>query len=544
MLDRSDSWHALKNHAGNADSGDRPSEQNLFFKYSHTNSGFIAVDFSKQQVNSKTIELLLKLADEFSLAQWIERLFSGEQVNDTENRPALHHLLRRSHASSKTLPLDESLIPAFDNIQGELDKMSSIVDRINTGQWRGFSGFPVETVVNIGVGGSDLGPLMGSHALSEFGRDIDRKIDLQFVSTMDGSQFRGLLERLNPATTLFIIASKSFTTIDTMSNAETALEWLSNHSDVGVDLLFRRHFIGISENFEKMESWGIAPNSRLKIWDWVGGRYSVWSGMGLAFALKIGMKNFRLFLQGANAMDEHFQSVPLQDNIPVLLGLIGIWNSNFLNINSLAVLPYDGRLKHLPKYLEQLEMESNGKSVDRSGNRLSYKTCPIVWGEVGPDAQHAFYQLLHQGTEKVACDFILTAKIKDSENQSLDSQHDLAVANGLAQSSVLAFGDELDASEGLLHKKNWGGQPSTTILLDELTPYNFGQLIALYEHKVFVQSVIWNINPFDQWGVEYGKVVAREFLEKLNSERSDQNLDESTKYLISEIQRMRRNQSA
>ena len=354
--------------------------------------------------------------------------------------------------------------------------------------------------------------------LAEYGTDIEKKVDLHFVSTMDGSQFRGLLERLNPATTLFIIASKSFTTIDTMSNAETALEWLKNHSDISLDLLFRRHFIGISENFEKMESWGIAPNSRLKIWDWVGGRYSVWSGMGLALALKIGMKNFKQFLSGANAMDEHFQTTPLKDNIPVLLGLVGIWNSNFLNINSLAILPYDGRLKYLPKYLEQLEMESNGKSVNRDGKRIGYKTCPIVWGEVGPDAQHAFYQLLHQGTERVACDFIVTATVKDSKNQSLDSQHDLAVSNCLAQSNVLAFGDKSDENNDPLYKKNWGGQPSTTIVLNELTPFNFGQLIALYEHKVFVQSVIWNINPFDQWGVEYGKVVAREFLEQLNRE--------------------------
>jgi glucose-6-phosphate isomerase len=355
---------------------------------------------------------------------------------------------------------------------------------------------------------------------------------------MDGSQIANRLNTFNPATTLFIISSKSFTTIDSLSNANTALQWLRHASGAPDDVLYRRHFIGISASDEKMEAWGIPPNSRLRLWDWVGGRYSMWSAIGLPIALEIGMDGFREMLAGAHAMDKHFRTAELEKNLPVMLALISIWNINFLGIRAHAILPYDGRLSHLPSYLEQLEMESNGKSVSRSGEPVDYSTCPIIWGEVGPNAQHAFYQLLHQGTESVMCDFLVAARrYQHSGNPELQQQHVLTLANCLAQSRILALGDKANHADKdrSVFKRYRGNQPSTTLVLDELTPYSFGQLIALYEHKVFVQSVIWDINPFDQWGVELGKQMATALIEPLSNRDSEPGYDSSTNGLLRSI---------
>ena len=494
----------------------------------------LLLDFSKQRMTRETVELLISLARECDLSDWIERLFSGDRVNTSEDRPALHMALRMPQ--DRELWLEGSNI--VDEVQQTLSQMGRMVERIHAGQWRGYSGLPIDTIVNIGVGGSDLGPFMASRALAHMRQAEALNLEIYFVSSMDGSHIAERLDTLNPETTLFIISSKSFTTIDTLSNANTALQWLRRTSGAQDEALFRRHFIGVSGSDDKMAEWGIPSDSRLKLWDWVGGRYSVWSAIGLPIALEIGIDNFHRLLAGAHAMDEHFRQTDFEYNLPVMLAMIGIWNTNFLGIRAHAILPYDGRLGHLPAYLQQLEMESNGKSVSREGEAVGYDTCPILWGEIGPNAQHAFYQLLHQGTEAVMCDFIVAARrYHDSGNPELQQQHTLALANCLAQSRILALGDSvLDGAETMpFFKRYRGNQPSTTILLDELTPYSLGKLIALYEHKVFVQSVIWDINPFDQWGVELGKQMATGLLEPLANESGVQDFDGSTDGLLTAI---------
>ena len=538
-------WKSLRKHAvksSNLHMSELFDDQGKRFKaFSHRN-GNLLLDYSKQRVTTKTIELLCTLARECNLSSWIEKLFSGDAINTSENRPALHTALR--------LPPDSELNLHGNNIVNgiheTLGRMEQIVNRIHAGQWRGFSGLPVTTIVNIGVGGSDLGPFMASKALTDWQPPTANNIDIFFVSTMDGSQLVDHLGNLDPATTLFIISSKSFTTIDTLSNANTALQWLRQASGAEDEVLFRRHFIGVSADGDKMADWGIPPNSCLQLWDWIGGRYSMWSAIGLPIALEIGMDGFREMLSGAHVMDRHFRSAEFDRNLPVLLAMISIWNINFLNIRAHAILPYDGRLSHLPAYLEQLEMESNGKNVSRDGQSLDYNTCPIIWGEIGPNAQHAFYQLLHQGTESVMCDFVVPARrYQDNGNPELQQQHMLTLANCLAQSRILALGDTVieDEVTAPFFKHYSGNQPSTTILLDELTPYSFGQMIAMYEHKVFVQSVIWDINPFDQWGVELGKQMATTLIAPLSRQDVDTNFDSSTNGLLAAILKQQDNQS-
>jgi glucose-6-phosphate isomerase len=530
-------WKNLHQHAektGTSHLAELFAEDQDRFSHFSLRAGNLLFDYSKQRVNRKTIELLAALARECELNSWIEKLFNGDKVNNSENRPALHTALR--------LPADHQLMvdgeDIVSGIHDTLERMEQIVNRVHAGQWRGYSGRPVDTIVNIGVGGSDLGPFMASKALTDADAPGATGLEIFFVSTMDGSQIVEHLAGLNPATTLFIISSKSFTTIDTLSNANTALQWLRQASGADDEVLFRRHFIGVSANNERMAEWGIPPNSRLALWDWIGGRYSMWSAIGLPIALEIGMDGFRQMLAGAHQMDRHFREQELEQNLPVMLAMIGIWNINFLDISAHAILPYDGRMGHLPAYLGQLEMESNGKSVSRDGASIDYKTCPILWGEVGPNAQHAFYQLLHQGTESVMCDFVVPARrYQKSGNADLQQQHKLTLANCLAQSRILALGDTVIDSEETapFFKRYRGNQPSTTLLLDELTPFSFGQLIALYEHKVFVQSVIWNINPFDQWGVELGKEVATTLTEPLSQSIVENNFDSSTNGLLKAI---------
>ncbi|NHB56931.1 glucose-6-phosphate isomerase [Acinetobacter sp. 194] len=496
----------------------------------------LVFDFSKHRIDQDVIDGLVKLAESKDLNQWINRFFSTEKINYTEQRAAMHWALR--------LPEDhQAHHEIHEQVHVQLERMFKLVNQIHAGQYRGCTGEVIQDVVNIGVGGSDLGPLMVSHALSDYKVKTTKPLNVHFVSTMDGSQLSDLLHQLRPETTLFIISSKSFGTIDTLSNAQTVRQWLEKSlGDQGH--VVKHHFVGVSTKPEKMTEWGIAPENQFLLWDWVGGRYSLWSCIGLPIALNIGVEGFKQLLAGAHAIDQHFQTAPLAQNIPVMMGLLGIWNNNFLNIQTHAVLPYDGRLKYFASYLQQLEMESNGKSIERDNHKVNFDTCPIIWGEVGPNAQHAFYQLLHQGTHSVSCDFIAPVhrynanQFTYAENaEALVEQHHLALSNCLAQSRLLAFGNQAlnqsELSDLPLYKQYQGNQPSTTILLNELSPFSLGMLVALYEHKVFVQSVIWNINPFDQWGVEKGKEIANQILPILNGTQQDlSQLDESTRGLI------------
>ncbi|WP_286239736.1 glucose-6-phosphate isomerase [Neptuniibacter halophilus] len=537
-LQQSPAWQALTKHAEQMSarhiSDLFKSDTQRFTQLSFSQDD-ILLDLSKQRMTEETLSLLTSLASERNLQQWTEDLFSGAPVNASENRPALHTALRAPGSSSLLLN-GQDIIP---EIQSNLERMQAIVERIHSGQWRGFTGHSINTVVNIGVGGSDLGPLMACKALAENQPEEAAHIQIHFVSSMDGSQLAELLNKLNPARTLFVISSKSFTTVDTLANANTAKEWLKKSSMADNEtMLTARHFIGVSAASEKMTEWGISASHQLGFWEWTGGRYSMWSTIGFPIALKLGMPGFRQLLAGAHAMDQHFRTAPFGENLPVLLALCGIWNINFLKINAHAILPYDGRLSHFPAYLEQLEMESNGKSVTRDGTLTDYSTCPILWGEVGSNAQHAFYQLLHQGTESVMCDFIVAARrYHQSGNNELLHQHQLNLANCLAQSRILALGDSVlkDAESAPVYKRYRGNQPCTTLLLDELTPASLGQLIALYEHKVFVQSVIWGINPFDQWGVELGKKVATSLLSALSADPAASDFDSSTRGLLEKI---------
>ena len=507
-----------------------------------TQVGALYMDYSKQCINDAVLENLLNLAESCELSGRIKSLLQGAMVNTSEERAALHTALRLP----ATAKLQVGTQDVVTDVHQSLARVARLSERVRSGTWRGFSGKAITDVVNIGVGGSDLGPLMATTALDEW---ADTDIEVHFVSNMDGTQLDNLLKHLNPETTLFIISSKSFGTVDTLSNAKTALSWLLATAKLRAgteDSVLRRHFIGISANNEKMSAWGIHPEHQLQLWEWVGGRFSLWSAIGLAIAIRIGIDGFKALLAGAHSMDEHFAQAGFVENLPVLLGLLAVWNSTFLQVNAHTVLPYDGRLEYLPSYLTQLEMESNGKSVTLHGERLDYDTCPILWGEIGSNAQHAFYQLLHQGTQQVSCDFIACVRRYSDKatNASLQQQHELSLANCLAQSRVLAFGnaaiadtDGQIASDADKYKYYRGNQPSTTLLIDELTPHSLGALIALYEHKVYVMASIWDINPFDQWGVEMGKQMAESVHTAMQQEGGEQ-FDSSTNQLLQHIKRL------
>ncbi len=501
------------------------------------------MDYSKQCIDEQVLTSLLQLAEHCELSARIEALMQGAMVNTSEQRAALHTALRLPETAVLTLEGQDVVA----DVHQSLAQVARLSERVRHGTWRGFSGKAITDVVNIGVGGSDLGPLMATAALDEW---ADTTIEVHFVSNMDGTQLDNLLKHLNPETTLFILSSKSFGTVDTLSNAKTALSWLlatAKVRDGTEDSVLRRHFIGISANKEKMNAWGIHSDHQLQLWDWVGGRFSLWSAIGLAIAIRIGMPKFKALLNGAHSMDEHFAKADFTENLPVLLGLFAVWNSTFLQVNAHTVLPYDGRLSYLPSYLTQLEMESNGKSVTQHGNDIDYDTCPILWGEIGSNAQHAFYQLLHQGTQQVSCDFIACVRRYSSEvkNASLQQQHELSLANCLAQSRVLAFGNTAIANiadtkivnDADKYKYYRGNQPSTTLLIDELTPHSLGSLIALYEHKVYVMASIWDINPFDQWGVEMGKQMAESVHHAMQHE-TDAQFDTSTDQLLQHIKQL------
>ncbi|MGI9245668.1 MAG: glucose-6-phosphate isomerase [Steroidobacteraceae bacterium] len=466
-------------------------------------------DFSRQRVTPETLRLLLDLARACGLERRIAALFAGEPVNNTERRPALHMALRNRSGR----PMCAEGTDVMPEVRAQLEKMRRYVTGVHRGEILGFTGARFTDVVNIGIGGSDLGIVMATEAL---GRYRNKAITLHCVSNVDGVELADTLEQVNPATTLFVICSKTFTTQETLANAQAAREWVVHElGEKGIP----HHFVAVSTNHAAMDAFGIAPGARFTMWDWVGGRYSLWSTVGLSIALALGMEQFEQLLQGGHEMDEHFRTAPLEHNLPVLMGLLGVWNTDFLGVDTLAVLPYDRRLHRFPAYLQQLEMESNGKSVTRDGAPVAYCTGNVVWGEPGNNAQHSFFQLLHQGNASTALDFI--APVNGSSRFA--RQHELALANCFAQAEAFAFGqDAATVREDLaargtsaeeierlaVHKVHAGNRPSSLILLPRLEPMALGRLIAWYEHKVYVQSVIWDINPFDQWGVELGKKLA------------------------------------
>lgn len=487
-----------------------------FEKFSKEAHGLL-FDFSKNLITEDTVSLLVELANACRLSEKIDLLFSGAKVNTTEQRPALHTALR----NFSTEPLYVEGINITQSIEEVRNQMEQIVAKIHSGEWQGFSHKPITDVVNLGIGGSDLGPAMATYALSPYHMN---KVQCHFVSNIDDTDIWEATKNLNPETTLFIVASKSFNTQETLCNTKTARNWLLNacHDEALLD----SHFIAVTAKPEKAAELGI--KHILPIWDWVGGRFSLWSAIGLPVAISIGMDHFKQLLQGANAIDQHFKTAPFEQNLPVLLALLNIWYVNFFNVKSYAILPYDQYLELLPAYLQQLEMESNGKYRRVDGSKVSYPTSPVVWGMVGSNGQHAFHQLLHQGTQLIPIDFILPLTC----HHPLEDHHTWLVANCLSQSKALMLGkteeevrkelEEQQLSQAeiqrvLPHKILKGNRPSNTLLIPKLTPYSLGALIALYEHKVFTQSVIWDINCFDQWGVELGKQLTGEIFNQLKS---------------------------
>ena len=470
----------------------------------------VYLDYSKNRINDKTIELLLQLAAECGLRARIDAMFRGDRINVSEDRAALHVALRA--------PREASFIVDGKNVVSDvhavLDRMAQFADHVRNGTWRGHTGKRIRNVINVGIGGSDLGPAMAYEALRHYS---ERSITFRFVSNVDGTDFAEAVRDLDAAETLFIIASKSFTTIETMTNAHTARAWSLAGLDSGAAAV-AKHFVAVSTNTEKVREFGIDTANMFGFWDWVGGRYSMGSAIGLSTMLAVGPANFRAMLAGFHEMDEHFRTAPFERNLPVLLGLLAVWYSNCFAAQTVAVLPYEHYLKRFPAYLQQLAMESNGKHVTQDGTRVDYMTSPIYWGEPGTNGQHSFYQLMHQGTRLIPCDFIAFARSLNP----LERHHDLLLANAFAQSEALAFGKTLDQvmDEGTPdwlapHRVCDGNRPSNTILLEQLTPAALGKLVALYEHSVFTQGAVWHIDSFDQWGVELGKVLAQQIFPEL-----------------------------
>ena len=484
------------------------------------------LDYSKNRITAETLRLLVNLAAECRLSERIEAMFRGERINATEKRAVLHIALRS--------PRDASILVEGENVVSwvheVLDRMTAFAEKIRLGQWKGHTGKSIRNIVNIGIGGSDLGPVMAFEALRYYSQ---RDLTFRFVSNVDGTDFAEAVQGLHAEETLFIISSKTFTTLETMTNARSARAWLLQ--SLGAEQAIARHCVAVSTNAQEVTKFGIDTANMFGFWDWVGGRYSMDSAIGLSTLLAIGSENFRSMLGGFRAMDEHFRTAPLERNLPVLLGLLSIWYNNFFGSQTVAVLPYDQYLKRFPAYLQQLIMESNGKQVTLEGVRVDYETSPIIWGEPGTNGQHSFYQLLHQGTKLVPCDFIGFCQTLNP----LGDHHPILMANLFAQSEALAFGKTTDevmkeGTEAWLapHRTFEGNRPSNTILADRLTPETLGKLVALYEHSVFTQGAIWNVNPFDQWGVELGKVLAQRIVPELQNADSPLKHDSSTNNLI------------
>ena len=494
----------------------------------------VHLDYSKHRVTDETLRLLVELAGQSGLRARIDAMFAGEKINETERRAVLHVALRAPRGAEIRVD-GEDVVPG---VHAVLDAMSAFADRVRGGEWRGHTGRRIRNVVNIGIGGSDLGPVMAYEALRHYS---DREMNFRFVSNVDGTDFAESVRDLDPAETLFVVASKTFTTLETMTNARTARAW--SIAGLGGDpAAVAKHFVAVSTNAEEVAKFGIDTANMFGFWDWVGGRYSMDSAIGLSTMLAIGPDAFREMLAGFHEMDEHFRHAPFERNLPVLMGLLALWYNDFFGAQTVAVLPYDQYLKRFPAYLQQLTMESNGKRVRLDGEPVACPTGPIYWGEPGTNGQHSFYQLIHQGTRLVPCDFIAFGR---SLNR-LGTHHDLLMANVFAQGEALAFGktaDELRA-EGVPaslvpHRTFPGNRPSTTLLLDQLTPAALGRLVALYEHSVFTQGAIWGINPFDQWGVELGKVLAQRIVPELGDAAVAPAHDSSTNALIRRYRRIR-----
>lgn len=506
-------WKALKKHASDI------STQNISSLFKDDTERFdtfsvkldgILFDYSKNQITKETRKLLTKALQDSGFYNWRDRFFLGDKVNTTEKRAVLHTALRQQDDSS-VLVGGQNIIPQIKTV---LNKMRSFVERVRGKSWLGFSDKPIEHIVHIGIGGSHLGPAMVIEALSHMAHP---DITCDFVSNVDGHDINRITEHYNPETTLFIVASKSFTTQETMLNAETAKGWIVEH--FGTADAVKHHFIALSTNTKAVTDFGIDADNMFEFWDWVGGRYSLWSAIGMPIALTIGMDNFEQLLAGAAAMDKHFKSAPLDQNIPVLMGLVGFWNRNILNYPSHVIAAYDRRLRTLPAWLQQLDMESNGKTINKHGQRSDFPTGPMVMGGAGTDIQHSFFQWIHQGTDITPVDFIICAKPQHKH----DAHHKLLITHFLAQQRALMEGIENPEEP---HRSFEGNRPSNAFVLDALTPFNLGQLLAAYEHKIFVQGVLWNINSFDQYGVELGKTMASDILENWDS--NDTDYDSST----------------
>ena len=516
-------------------------EQNRFNDYSLTFENQILVDFSKNKINQETLKLLRQLAKESALDEAINAMFTGEKINRTENRAVLHTALR--NRSNTPVYVDgKDVMPEVNAV---LAKMSAFCDRVISGEWKGYTGKAITDVVNIGIGGSDLGPYMVTEAL----RPYKNHLNMHFVSNVDGTHIAETLKKVNPETTLFLVASKTFTTQETMTNANSARDWLlaaaKDNSAVA------KHFAALSTNGKAVAEFGIDTNNMFEFWDWVGGRYSLWSAIGLSIALSIGFDNFEALLSGAHEMDKHFRTAPLEKNIPATLALVGLWNTNFLGAQTEAILPYDQYLHRFAAYFQQGNMESNGKYVDRNGDVIrDYQTGPIIWGEPGTNGQHAFYQLIHQGTMLIPCDFIAPAQ----SHNPLGDHHSKLLSNFFAQTEALAFGKtkeeveaefvkagkSLDEVKDIVPFKVFtGNKPTNSILVQKITPFVLGALIAMYEHKIFAQGVIFNIFSFDQWGVELGKQLANRILPELADKENVSSHDSSTNGLINQFKAWR-----
>ena len=528
-LTETDNWRLLASHLEEIK---RTSIKELFAENNERVNDFkieaegIWFDYSKHRINASTLSLLMGLARERRLEEQISAMFSGKKINETEQRAVLHTALR-APADADIRTEGENVVPEVHRV---LDKMQLFADQIRNKTWLGYTGEPIRNIVNIGIGGSDLGPLMAYEALKFYS---DRSLNFRFVSNVDGNDFAEAVRGFEPDKTLFIVSSKTFTTLETMTNARTARKWLVD--SLGDEKATERHFVAVSTNKEAVESFGINTDNMFGFWDWVGGRYSMDSSIGLSTMIAIGSDNFHEMLKGFHQIDEHFRNTPLEKNIPVIMALLTVWYTNFFEAQTQAVFPYENNLKRFPAYLQQLTMESNGKSVTIDGENVSYRTGPVFWGEPGTNGQHSFYQLLHQGTHLIPVDFI---GFKEALH-TLPYHQDYLVANMIAQGEALAFGKTADEvrSEGVPknlvpHKVFEGNKPSSTFFLDKLTPAALGKLVALYEHSVFVQGVIWGVNSFDQMGVELGKQLAQKIIPELEDEKAELSHDSSTSALI------------
>ncbi|MGF6273742.1 glucose-6-phosphate isomerase [Massilia sp. UYP11] len=530
------SFQALAQHADTAKSWQMrdlfAADPDRFERFSDEAAGLF-LDYSKNRLDGRTLELLVALARERGLEARRDAMFAGEKINNTENRAVLHTALRAPRGA--TLVVDGQEVNA--DIHAVLDRVKTFTDAVRSGDWLGHTGKPITDIVNIGIGGSDLGPKMAVLALRHYAHP---RLSMHFVSNVDGHDMDAALGQVDPETTLFIVASKTFTTAETMMNAQTARAWFLQHAPEDA---LAKHFVAVSTNLEAIKTFGIDPANMFPFWDWVGGRYSVWSAIGLPVALAVGFGYFKDFLAGAHELDEHFRSAPLEQNLPTLLALIGFWNRQFLDCASVSIAPYHQDLNRFPAYLQQLDMESNGKRVTRDGQPVDTPTCPAIWGECGTNGQHAYFQLLHQGTDVTPMDFIAALR----PAHEMDNHHTALLANCFAQSEAFMKGktaDEVRAdlqAQGLApaeierltpHKTFPGNRPSNTILMERLTPSTLGALIALYEHKTFVQGVLWDVNSFDQWGVELGKVLAKKIEAELAGEPAPGQHDSSTNGLI------------